>query len=124
MKLLQEYSQSLLPDLSSFSKGWPSSSVRALRDNTGFLLRHARCPPLNLAKAVSFSICLRPRGIRDLRFAFRKSFTSNVRNDLAKSLEINTFKRRRIEAIFNGVPCLTTSHECPKMSISTGTQRQ
>ena len=69
----------------------------------------------------SVFLCLRPRDIRDLSFAFRKSFTSKVRNDLAEPLEVNTLKGRRIEAIFNRFPCLTTSHECP-MSISVGTQ--
>ena len=69
---------SLLPDSSSFSKGCPSSSVTALRDNTGFLLRQARCPPLYLAKPVFF--CLRPREICDLSLTFLKSFTSKICN--------------------------------------------
>ena len=82
-----------------FSNGCASSSVRALRDSTGFLLRHVCCPLLHLARALSFS----------------------VRNDLAEPPEINTFKGNRINAIFNRLPCLTTSHECPKMSVSVGT---
>ena len=92
--------------------------MTALRESTGFLLRQTPCPPLH--QAVFF--CLRPREIRDLSLAFRKSFTGKIRNDLAESLEVNTLKRRRIEAVFNRLPCLTTSHECPKMSISIGTQ--
>ena len=46
------------PDSSSFSNRWPSSSVTALRDNTGLLTRQARCPPLHQANAVSFSVCV------------------------------------------------------------------
>ena len=49
-------------------------------------------------------------------------FTSKIRSDLAESLEIDTFKLRPLEVIFNRFPCLTTSHECPMMSISKGTQ--
>ena len=40
-----------------------------------------------------------------------------VRNDLDESLEVNTFKRRRIKAIFNRPPCLTTSHDCPTATM-------
>ena len=43
-KMVPQYSQSLVPDSSSFSKVWPSSSVTALRVSTGFLLRQARWP--------------------------------------------------------------------------------
>ena len=41
-----------------FSKRWPSSSVRALRVSTGFLLRQARWLFLHLAKAMHFSVCV------------------------------------------------------------------
>ena len=72
-KMVFQYSQSLLPDSSSFSKGWLCSSVTVLRDNTGFLLRDARCPPLHLAKAVSFSVCVQGRFVisasRSARFS-------------------------------------------------------
>ena len=46
-KIFLQYSQSLLPGVSSSSKGWPSSSVTALRHSTGFLARQARCPDLH-----------------------------------------------------------------------------
>ena len=59
--MVPKYSQSLLPESSSLSKGWPSSSVTALRDNTGFLLRQARCPLLHPARALSFSVCVQGR---------------------------------------------------------------
>ena len=95
-----------------------------ISDNTerqhGFLVTPGTLSTSASGKSSVF-FCLCPREIRDLSFAFRKSFTSQVRNDLAESPEINTFKRRRIEAVFNRFPCLTTSHECPKMSI-LGTQ--
>ena len=72
-KMVLQYSQSLLPDSSSFSKGWPSSSVTALRESTGFLVRQARCPLLHLAKAVSFSVCVQGRFVisasRSARFS-------------------------------------------------------
>ena len=42
-------------------QGMASSSVTALRDNTGFLLRHARCPLLHQANAMSFSFCVQGR---------------------------------------------------------------
>ena len=111
-----QHSQSLLPDSSSFSEVWPSPSVTALRVNTSSLLRQARRPPLHLVKAVSFSVYVQEK-VRGLSLTFLKSFTSKVRNDLAESLEINTLQTRRIEAALNGLPCLTTSHECPKMLI-------
>ena len=74
-----QYSQSS-PRFIFIFQGCPSSSVTALRSDTSFLLRQARCPPLHLAKAVSFS--LRPRESCDLSFTFLKSFTS-------KDLQIN-----------------------------------
>ena len=40
------------------------------------------------------SFCLRPKEIRELGLTFRKSFTSKICNDLAKSLENNTFRRK------------------------------
>ena len=70
----------------------------------------------------SVFFCLRAREGGDLSLACFKVLTSKTRNDLAGSLEIDTLKGRRIEAIFNRFPCLTTPHECPKMSISTSTQ--
>ena len=92
-----QYSQSLLPDSSSFSKGWPSSSVTALRDNTGFFLRHARCPPLHLAKAVSFSVCVQGRFVIS---AWRSARVSRV---IFAMIWLSLWK--------------STSHECPKMSV-------
>ena len=65
--------------------------------------------------SVFFSLC--PREIRDLSLAFRKSFTSKVRNNLAVSPQIKRLKRIRTKAIFNRLPCLTPSNERPKMSI-------
>ena len=61
---------------SSFSKGWPSSSVTALRDNTSFVLRQAHCPPLHLAEAVSFSVCVQGRFVIS---ASRSARVSRVR---------------------------------------------
>ena len=55
------------------------------------------------------------------RFTFRKNFTSKIRNYLAELLELTTFKRDRVKAIFNGLPFFTTSHEGPKMYNSVGT---
>ena len=44
-----------------FTKGCPSSSVTALRDSTGFLLRQARWPFQHLAREMSFSVCVQVR---------------------------------------------------------------
>ena len=55
-----------------------------------------------------------------LGFTFRNIFTSNVRNDLTKPLEVNTFKRDRVKTIFNRLSCLATSHERPKVPFSVG----
>ena len=112
--MVHQYSQSLLPDSSSFSKGRPSSSVTALRENTCFLLRQARCPLLHLAKAVFFSVCVQGRFVIS---ASRSARFSRVRFAI-----IWLLKGRRVEASFNQFPCLTTSHECPKISISVSTQ--
>ena len=49
--------------------------------------------PSTESKSAFGQLYLRPREIRDLRFTFRKSFTSTVRNGLAESLEINTFRK-------------------------------
>ena len=97
------------------------TTVTAQRQSAGFLIRQARCPILHLTKALSF-FCLCPREIRDLGFTFRKIFTNKVRNDQAEPLEVNTFKGNRIKAIFNRLPCLTSSHQRPKTSIPVGTQ--
>ena len=94
--------------------------MTALRQSTVFLARQARCPILYLASALPF-LCLRE--IRHLGFTFRKIFTSKVRNNLAEPLEINTFKGNQLKAISNGLPCFSTPHELPKMSISVRTQR-
>ena len=66
--------------------------------------------------------CLRAREGRDLSFTCCKVFTSKARKDVAQSLEISTLERKCIKAVFNGFPSITTSHECPKLSISIGTQ--
>ena len=115
--MVHQCSRSLHPDSSSISKGRLSSSVTALGNNTGFLLRQARRPLLHLARALSFSVCVHGR-FCDLSLTFRKVFTSNASNNLVQSLEINTLEEMRIEAVFNRFPSFTTSHECPKMSIS------
>ena len=60
-KMVPQYSQSLLPDSSSSSKGWPSSSVTAWRQSIVFLARQPRCPDLHLASALSFSACVQGR---------------------------------------------------------------
>ena len=48
--------------------------------------------------SVFFRLC--PREVHHLRFSFRKIFTIKIRNDLTEPLEVNTFKRDRVEAIF------------------------
>ena len=68
------------------------------------------------------SSVLRPREVCDLSLTCFKVFTSKASKNLAESLEIDTLKGRRNEAIFNKFPCLTTSHQRPKVSISIGTQ--
>ena len=116
--MVHQYSQSLIPDLSSFSKGWHSSSVTALRDNTSFFLRQARCPVLHLAKALSFSVCAQERFAIS---ASRSSVVTRVRFGRDSGNQY-TQKRNRIEAIFNRLPCTTTSHERSKIPISVSTQ--
>ena len=118
---VHQYSQSLLPDSSSFSKEWPSSPVRALRQSTGFFGTPGTLSNCAFGWRIVF-LRLCPREIRCLRFTFTKIFKSSIRNNLTKPLEVNTFKRDRIKTIFNWLPCHTTSHERPKMSISVGTQ--
>ena len=54
-KNLPRQVHNLMPDSSSSSRGWPSSSVIAWRQSVGFLVRQARSPSLH------FAVCISPR---------------------------------------------------------------
>ena len=45
-------------------------------------------------------------------------FTSWVRNDLAEPVEVDAFEGGWIEAISNGFPRLTTSHQRAEVPVS------
>ena len=121
-KMFPKYSHSLRPESSSFSRGWPSSSVIAMRVSTGFFIA-----PCTLAISTSSQsnvfFCLCPREGWNLGFTCFEVFTSKAGKNLAESLEINTLEEQNIRADFNWFPSFATSHQCPKVSISMGTQR-
>ena len=115
-----QYSQSLLPDASSFVQGM----TVFISDRIETKHRFFGTPGTLSTSASGWRIVflrLCPREIRYLCFTFRKTFTSKVRNNLAEPLEIIAFRRDRLKQVTNGLPCLTTSHERPKMSFSVGT---
>ena len=60
-KIVHQYSLGLLPNSSSFSRAWPSSSVTAWRQSTCFLASQARRPSLHFARALSFSVSVQGR---------------------------------------------------------------
>ena len=51
------------------------------------------------------------------RFSFSNSFSRDVRNNLAQSMEIDTFERALFEAFSNRFPSCTSVHQRAHMSV-------
>ena len=99
-KIVHQYSHSLLPDSSSFSRCWPSSSVQ--RGDRALVSWHARrgvqvCTRQGI---VLFRLC--PREVSYSCFSFCEALTREARKDLAQPVKVDAFARDRIKAFSQG----------------------
>ena len=96
-----------MPDSSSSSRGWPSSSVTAWRQSIGFLVLQAR----RLSPAFRLGVVffhLRPRKVMCCRISFCNSFSREARDDLTQPMKVNALEgawsRFQSPSIFQQVP--------------------
>ena len=95
----------VLPDSSSFSKGWPSSSVTSVKAEHWFLgAPSTKSKSAFRQGTVFFRLC--PGEVSYFCFSFCEVFTREARNDLAEPVEVNAFETDRTKAFPHWVPTL------------------